>query len=152
MVTKRPQGGFTTIELLVVIGIMAIFFALAGPALSGVIATQQVRAASHDLHATLSIARSEALTRNAPVTVEPAGAGWAAGWTVTDAGGTVLRRQNAYPRIALTGPVRVIFSGDGRPDTTATPFNVTAPDASDSTYRCVRLRLNGRSAIDKGAC
>jgi hypothetical protein len=52
----------------------------------------------------------------------------------------------------LSGPVRIIFSGDGRPDTTATPFAVSATDAAAQSYRCVRLRLNGRSAIDRGAC
>jgi type IV fimbrial biogenesis protein FimT len=140
------------VELLVVIGVVSIFLAVAAPAMSGMVATQQVRAASADLHATLNIARSEALTRNASVTVDPVDGDWARGWSVTETGGAVLRRQSAYPRIALSGPARVIFSGDGRPDTTGTPFGVTAPDASTSSYRCVRLRLTGRSAIDKGAC
>lgn len=147
-----PGAGFTTIELLVVIGVLSILAAFAGPALSTMIAGQQVRSASADLHSSLTIARSEALTRNGLVTVAPAEGDWARGWTVTEAGGTVLRRQPAYPRLALSGPVRVVFNGDGRPDTTATPFAVSAADASADTYRCVRLRLNGRSAIDKGAC
>ena len=156
MVTLRSQlaadAGFTTIELLVVVGILALMAAFAGPALSSMVATQQVRSASADLHSSLTIARSEALTRNASVTIAPADGDWARGWTVTEAGGTVLRRQPAYPRLALSGPVRVVFNGDGRPDTTATPFSVTTAGAHADTYRCVRLRLNGRSAIDKGSC
>ena len=140
------------VELLVVIGVVSIFLAVTAPAMSSMVATQQVRAASSDLHATLNIARSEALTRNASVTVDPVEGDWARGWSVTEAGGEVLRRQNAYPRVSLSGPARVIFSGDGRPDTTATPFAVTATDASAGSHRCVRLRLTGRSAIDKGAC
>jgi len=145
-------AGFTMVELLVVVGVLSIFLAVAGPALSGMVATQQVRAASFDLHATLNIARSEALTRNASVTVEPAEGDWARGWNVVESGGTVLRRQSAYPRIALSGPARVIFNGDGRPDTTATPFAVTSTDSVADSHRCVRLRLNGRSVIDRGTC
>jgi len=147
-----PVAGFTTIELLVVVGILSIMAAFAGPALSSMVASQQVRSASADLHSSLMIARSEALTRNGSVTVAPADGDWAHGWTVTEAGGTVLRRQPAYPRLTLSGPVRVIFNGDGRPDATATPFAVSATGAHAGNYRCVRLRLNGRSAIDKGAC
>jgi type IV fimbrial biogenesis protein FimT len=147
-----PAAGFTTVELLVVVGVISIFLAFAAPSMSGMVASQQVRAASFDLHATLNIARSEALTRNGAVTIDPVEGDWARGWNVSEAGGTILRRQSAYPRIALSGPGRVIFSGDGRPDSTATPFSVQSPDASESSYRCVRLRLNGRSAINKGTC
>jgi len=146
------SSGFTMVELLVVIGVISIFLAFVGPAMSGMVATQQVRAASYDLHATLNIARSEALTRNASVTVEAIEGDWARGWSVTEAAGSVLRRQSAYPRVSLSGPARVIFSGDGRPDTSATPFAVTSADAVAGDYRCVRLRLNGRSAIDRGTC
>src|SRR5688500_8514564 len=104
--SNRSQG-FTILEILVVVSVLSLFLALAGPALSSVVATQQVRSASYDLHATLNVARSEALTRNVAVTVAPADGGWASGWTVTEVGGTVLRRQAAYPRIALSGPARV---------------------------------------------
>lgn len=149
---RNAAFGFTTVELLVVITVLSIFLAIAAPAMSGMVAAQQVRAASSDLHATLNIARSEALTRNASVTVNPAEGDWARGWSVTDSSGAVLRRQSAYARISLSGPARVIFSGDGRPDTSATPFAVTDRDASTSRHRCVRLRLNGRSAINRGAC
>ncbi|HEX2826036.1 MAG TPA: GspH/FimT family protein [Burkholderiales bacterium] len=151
MVSARARG-FTVVEVLVVMAVFAIVAGLAGPALSEMVANQQVRAAAYDLHAALTIARSEALTRNSAVTVAPVGGDWARGWSLTEAGGTVLRRQNAYPRVSLSGPSQVIFSGDGRPDSTATPFGITSSGASATSYRCVRLRLAGRPAIDKGAC
>ena len=144
--------GFTVVEILVVLAVIAIVFGLAGPGLSQMVASQQVRAAAYDLHAALNIARSEALTRNSSVTVAPVGGDWAQGWSLTEAGGNVLRRQNAYPRVSLSGPTRVVFSADGRPDSTATPFGITASGASAGSYRCVRLRLTGRAAIDKGTC
>lgn len=149
---RRPARGFTLVEIMVVLAVLAIVLGVAGPALSSMVATQQVTSAAYDLHATLNIARSEALTRNAPVTVTPVSGNWAQGWTMTDSGGVVLRRQAAYPRIALSGPTSVIYSADGRPNSTTTPFAVTSTSASTTSYRCVRLRLNGRSAIDQGTC
>lgn len=148
----RAYAGFTMIEMLVAIGIVGILLAIAGPALSGMAASQQVRSASHDIYSTLTQARSEALTRNALVTVAPVGGDWAQGWTVTEAGGTVLRRQSAYSRVSLSGPAQVIFSGEGRPSSTAIPFAFAAPDIAADAYRCVRLRLNGRSSMSRGAC
>ena len=152
VIARARSRGFTTVELLVVVAVLALIAGVAAPALSSMVATQQVRTAAYDLHATLNIARSEALTRNASVTIAPVSGDWAAGWSVTEAGGTVLRRQSAYARIALSGPARVIFSADGRPDATSSPFAVSSADAIAGSYRCVRLRLNGRSAIDKGLC
>jgi type IV fimbrial biogenesis protein FimT len=144
--------GFTAIELLVVVAILSILLSVTAYGMSEMVAGQQVKSATFDIHATLNMARSEALTRNVSVTVQPVGGDWALGWSVTEAGGTVLHRHSAHSRILLTGPVRVIFSGDGRPDASGSSFNVSASDVSASNYRCVRLRLNGRSAIDKGAC
>jgi type IV fimbrial biogenesis protein FimT len=151
MVIARSRG-FTVVEVLVAMAIFAVVLGLAGPAMSQMAAGQQVRAAAYDLHAALNSARSEALTRNAAVTVAPVGGDWAQGWSLTEAGGTVIRRQNAYKQIALSGPSRVVFSADGRPDSTATPFGVTSSTVTAGSYRCVRLRLSGRSAIDNGAC
>jgi len=71
---------------------------------------------------------------------------------VRDEGGNVLRRQNPYPRIAVSGPTQVIFNSDGRPDSTTTPFALTAADIPPDNARCVRVRLNGRPAVAKGEC
>ena len=153
MVTRACRAtGFTLVELMVVLSVLSIFLGLAGAAFTGMVATQQVRSAAYDVHTTLSIARSDALTRNAAVTVEPVSGDWARGWTTTDSAGTVLRRQSAYARVTLSGPARIVFNADGRPNTTATPFAVSAADANAESHRCVRLRLNGRAAIDRGIC
>jgi type IV fimbrial biogenesis protein FimT len=148
----RPHAGFTMIEMLVAMGVLGILIAVAGPALSGMASSQQVRSASYDIYSTLTHARSEALTRNASVTVAPTEGDWARGWTITDSGGTVLHRQSAYSRVTLSGPAQIIFSAEGRPSSTATPFAFSAPDVDATNFRCVRLRLNGRSTITRGPC
>jgi type IV fimbrial biogenesis protein FimT len=148
----NASRGFTVVEMVIAMSILAIIVAIAAPSLTSVIVVQQVKAAAQDVYASLSVARSEALTRNTSVTVAPVGGNWAQGWTVTDAGGTVLRRQDGYPKINLSGPAQIVFNGDGRPDATATPFGATATGVDSSNYRCVRVRLNGRSSIKSGAC
>ena len=145
--------GFTLIELLVAVAVLSILLTAAGPALSNVITAQQVKNAGFDLAAALIVARSEALTRNVSVTIAPnATDNWALGWVVRDDGGNVLRRQNPYPRIVVTGPTQVMFNGDGRPDSTTTPFAVTASEIATDNARCVRVRLNGRPSVAKGGC
>jgi type IV fimbrial biogenesis protein FimT len=148
----RAHAGFTMIEMLVAMCVVAILIALAGPFLTNMGAAQQVRSASYDVYSTLTQARSEALTRNTLVTVSPISGDWAQGWTVTQADGTVLRRQSAYPRIALTGPAQIIYSGEGRPSTTATPFLFSASNVTTDAWRCLRVRLNGRASISRGPC
>jgi type IV fimbrial biogenesis protein FimT len=157
MVTTSPmtlpgRRGFTLVEAIVVIALIAIVIGLAAPGLSGMIITQQLKNASFDLASSLSLARSEALTRNVEVTIAPTLEDWARGWAVKDAGGTVIREQVGYGRIAISGPVRVSFTGDGRSATAMSPFAVTSSEADAAFYRCVRLRVNGRAYVSKGAC
>ena len=149
---RTAAMGFTALELLVVVAILVVLLSVSAGGMSELVAGQQLKAATYALHSTLNMARSEALTRNASVTVEPVGGDWRLGWTVTESGGVVLQRHSAHPRIVLAGPARVIFSGDGRPDSNGTSFDVRAADVNASNYRCVRLRLNGRPAIDKSRC
>jgi type IV fimbrial biogenesis protein FimT len=146
------SAGFTLVEALIVIGVLAILAGLTAPGLSGMVVKQQLKNAGFDIASTITLARSEALTRNVAVTVAPPDGNWAHGWTVTEAGGTLIRRQNGYQRIVLNGPANVIFTGEGRPNSTATPFAVTAGDANADSYRCVRIRTNGRPILAAGAC
>ena len=150
---KHPAiSGFTVVELLIAMAVMGVFAALAAPALTTFISAQQVRAASTDLHASLQSARSQAITRNGPVNVTPAEGDWARGWTITDDTGAVLRRQSGYPRVTLRGPARVTFDADGRLTAAGTTFGISPLEPSPNADRCVRLRLNGRSAVDRTSC
>ena len=153
MQARGRARGFTLVEAVVSVAVVSILLTAAGPSLSNVITAQQVKNAGFDLSSTLIVARSEALTRNVSVAIVPnTTENWAEGWVVRDEAGNVLRRQNAYPRITVSGPTQVIFNSDGRPDSTTTPFALTAADISGENARCVRVRLNGRPAVAKGEC
>ena len=67
----------------------AILAVAAAPSFSSLIANQRVRGASLDLTSALLLARSEAVKRNATVTLAATGAAWTAGWAVTAGAETV---------------------------------------------------------------
>lgn len=88
--------GFTTIELMVVVAILAVLAALAAPSLLPTMERWRVRQAAEELTASYAFARSEAIKRGGNVTLRrstpgsavcalPAeAADWSCGWTVFD--------------------------------------------------------------------
>ena len=147
--------GFTLIEMMVVIGIVAILAAVATPYMGTMIKRQRIKTAAFDVFASLTFARSEAIKRNTTVTITPAAGGWAAGWQITDASTPpkVLRDQKGWDNLTLTGPATVAFSGSGRLSAGfGTDFALTGPYVETSSYRCVKLDLSGRAVSKEGTC
>lgn len=98
---RHPQNirivhaqGFTTIELMVTVAIMAVLAALAAPSFTPLVERWRVRQATEELQSTLYYARSEAIKRGGNVAIaRNAGAGectsvgtdltlWSCGWTI----------------------------------------------------------------------
>ncbi len=63
------QSGYTLIELMVVIAIVAILSAIALPSYKQFVISNRVSAMANDLHAALAMARSEAMKQGKTVTV-----------------------------------------------------------------------------------
>jgi type IV fimbrial biogenesis protein FimT len=113
--------GFTLVEMMTVLAVVAILLTVAAPSFSDFIVTQRIRNASYELFADLSYARSEALKRNGTVDVASASgtSAWAGGWTISvTASGTTttLRSHAAFPdSMVITGPSNALsFARDGR--------------------------------------
>lgn len=148
----RRLAGFTLAELLIVVLVLGTLLAVGVPAFSEFTRNQRVKTASFDLFSTLVHARSEAITRNATVTVAPVSSAWTNGWTVTDAGGTVIRTMSAVPNLDITGPTNVQFRGSGRLNAAVMPsFQLTAT-GSTITTRCITIDLSGRPITKAVAC
>lgn len=84
--TGRSVAGFSLIEAMVVVSIVAILAAIAAPSFSDMLRSNRLSAASSALQVSLSLARSEAVKRGADARVTVAAnttAGvWTNGWTV----------------------------------------------------------------------
>jgi type IV fimbrial biogenesis protein FimT len=89
----HSSAGFTAIELMVVVSILGVLAALAGPSFTPLIERWRVRSAAEDLISTLYYARSEAIKAGGDITIDATG-GWDKGWKVTHTqGGTTTERQ-----------------------------------------------------------
>lgn len=149
---RRSARGFTAIELMVVVAIVAILTAIAAPYMGQMVRTQRLRTTSFDVFASLTLARSEAIKRNVSVTMTPVGGDWAKGWTVTDANGNLLRSQGSVDNVAVAGPNNVVFTGTGRLSLGIVPFSLDTMIGSSTVYRCVSVDLSGRPVSKESAC
>jgi type IV fimbrial biogenesis protein FimT len=163
-VRHAKASGFSLAELLITIVIVGILAATAVPSYREFVAGQRIKTASFDIMAVLTLARSEAIKRNAsataPVMLVPTGGAWANGWTVTEPGGTVLSRQSALPGVTITVtctgvcPDEVAYWGNGRLTETdpakAPSFEIGS--ASSTQMRCISIDLSGRPNVKVGGC
>ena len=147
---KHRARGFTLVELMVVLSVLAILLAMATPSMTQLVATQRVRSMASDLHVALVRARSEAVKRNASVTIVPAGGNWSAGWSVKDAANPEAPPLHVYAPARgvsiATDVAQIVFTASGRtPLAAEATFLVSS--AGSSLARCVRVNFTGRPYV-----
>ena len=155
---QHPGGecGFTLVELMVVIALVAVISSTAAPGLSAFTSGQRAKAMTLDLSSDLLYARSEALKRNAVVTITPRSGQWSGGWAVSTGGNEILTRQASADAVQFTGaPALISFNANGRVSAPSSAVQITVAPASGAlshNQRCVELDLSGRARVKTGAC
>jgi type IV fimbrial biogenesis protein FimT len=150
--------GFTLVEALTVLAVIAILAAVAMPMLAHVLTGQRLRAAGTDMMSSLLVARSEAIKRNAQVVVAPRSAGdWTSGWRVaavaTDE--QVDRKEALGLRVDVSlAPARIVYERNGRLGV----GGVAQMEFRDSEgqpgvhARCVSIDPSGLPRLTVGPC
>lgn len=141
--------GFTILELVIVMAIIATLSAMALPQFSRMIRDQRVKNAAMDFYASMIMARSEAIKQGNDITINPnSAANWASGWQIVDSGGATVKIQDAIPGVAATGPANLVYRRDGRlSNTAAQTFVLSSPTDATIAARCVRIDPSGRPNI-----
>lgn len=166
--TDMHQRGFTLIELMVTVALLAILLASVGPSFRALLLDNQAATQGNAVVTSLLFARSEAIKRNAAVVMCQSDAGtgcdggdWAAGWIVwADAdgdaavdAGEILQTQGELPAsFALTatgGSTEFSFRPDGSV-ATADDFLLCPPDKVGSRARQIQVDASGRPVVVKG--
>lgn len=119
MLIRRCQRGFSMIETMVVIVIVAILASIAAPSFRTLIANYQVRTGAEAILAGLQLARTEAIRRNVRVKFT---LGSGSGWSVlTEDGTTTIQTRDKAEGSSLvtvttnpTAATTVTFNGSGR--------------------------------------
>lgn len=156
---QRIAHGFTAIELMVTIAVLAILSAIAVPSLGPIIERWRVRNTAEDLQTSIYLARSEAIKRGGNVTIHAHEAGWSDGWKVVTSinGASEELREvivSSHIGVALDGGATAISvdrwgmmtNGTVPGAAEALDFIVTpaGKDASDPASNRVCVGISGR--------
>lgn len=153
----QSQRGFTLVELMTTISVLAVLVGIAVPALQEMTLGSRLRSQANDLAAGVILARSEAIKRNRQVELcassdaSTCTGAWGDGWIVkvAVAGGAVIKKHAAAPDGFRINSVvnTVVFNASG---VGATPSTLTVCRATPSLggqERVLTISATGRTTV-----
>lgn len=150
---RRRSSGFTVTELVVTMALAGILATVAVPSFSGLVANQRAKTYASELFTILVRTRSEAIERNANVTLSPKAGAWANGWQIYDPAGNLLEDRGTAAGVTIAGPASVSYRPSGRLQAGEAPtFLITTTSGSSTNYQCVSVDLTGRPYMQPAAC
>jgi type IV fimbrial biogenesis protein FimT len=165
--SRTRNAGFTLLELMVTIAILAVLIALGMPSFQDSLRSNRAVTTTNELLASLSLARTEAIRGlgAAGVCASADGANcqtstdWSGGWMVwreERVGAVLVRTTVRYvqskSQMTVTGPNDgIIFTTQGRSQTGATQFNLS-PTGVTGFSKCVLVNVTGQTRSTKAAC
>ncbi|MEP5568050.1 MAG: GspH/FimT family pseudopilin [Halioglobus sp.] len=149
----RPGAGFTLVELMIVLVLLAVLLGVAVPSFRDFITNQRLRATSNDLRIALMTARSEAVKRNRSMQVTPDGS-WSAGWEILDPNDAVIfsHAQSSTGNVTIADPGSPVQFTSGGRASNAIEFDIQVGSGVGSAEGCLVLALDGRATFTDGEC
>ncbi len=161
----KQNSGFTLIELMITLAVLAVVLGIAMPAISDFAIKQRVSSQANEMMLSLAFARSEAVKLNRDVRIMPltaAANGWGDGWCVGPdtidncSHADVVRLFSSINGVSITSsgianPPVVVFRRDGTSTQNQVRLKVTSPNlnATGEPARCITLNRQGRAEVRK---
>lgn len=159
-ILKRMRG-FTLIELMVTVAVLAIVVSIAIPSFNGILLNNRISTATDELRTAVQLTRSEAVKRKKTIVLcrahtdfskcADSGTDWRVGWLMMH-GDEVLKIWEISPGIEVNSPnSKIEFLGTGRPRDSYV-FKVNAQGCSNAVQHIIEINNIGSIKSEKGSC
>ncbi len=171
----KNSNGFTLVELMVVVAILALLAGIAAPNFSSMIKDSRLSSANADFMAALQLAKSESVARVTPVSMcmanggftgcAPNGSGnWQQGWIIfsdadgdgtVDGGDAVLHAHEALGNLTYRGTAQVkipiTFNPSGSTSITSIQVLIACDDRGFASGKGILITITGRGSAMKAS-